>query len=155
MKKKKVITIVLNVVFALVMLAVLVLQFQPFWVVGDHSASLMDVSARQYNEFGGSLPLIEALDAKLGGFSHMDINVQVLLTVACSALAVFMAFASKNGWLKMICAVLCLGFGLWLYFAVPAFSLGVMCYVIMACEAVGVLLSIAVLIDSLKNKESK
>lgn len=150
MEKKNVKSVVFNTVFAVVMIAVLLCQFLPFWTVGDQTASLLDVSARQYDQYGGCLPLIEALDDILGGFSYTDINTQVLLTIVCAALAVFMAFAGKNGFMKAACAVLCMGFGLWLYFTVPAFSMGVMGYVVLACEAMGVVAGVLVLIDSLK-----
>ena len=136
---KNVSALILGIIFAVVMVAVLVCHFLPFWAVDGQTASLMDISARQY---GDRLVVINGLADQFEGFSHFDINTQVLLTIVCSAMAAFMAFTGKRGWLTAILGVVCLGFGLWLYLTVPAFAMGKMCYVILGIEAIGAVLGV-------------
>ncbi len=152
-RDKKIGSIIVNVIFGVIMAAVLVCQFLPFWTVNGQSASLLDVSARQYDQFGGALPVIRGLDKILGGFTHHDVATQVLLTIVFSAIGTLLAFTGQNGFIKLACAVACVGFGAWLFFAVPAFTMGIMGYVVLGAEAAALLTGVVVLLDYLKNRK--
>lgn len=146
-------SILINVILGLLMVAVLVCQFLPFWTVNGQSASLLDVSARQYPQYGGAKPVIDGLDEGLGGFSHLDVATQVLLTIVFSAIGGYLAFMGRNCYIKMACAVICVGMGAWLFFTVPAFTLGIMGYVVLGVEVAALIMGLVALLDSLKKSK--
>ena len=151
-RKNNVKSIILNVIFGVLMLAVLICQFLPFWTTAGVTASLLDVSARQYYE---RLPLLEAMEENLNGFTYHDVNTQVLLTIVFSALGALMAFMSKNGYLKIAAAAVVFGMGLWLWIGVPAYTLGIMGHIIFGLEIAAFLAGVAVLVDSLLAKKAE
>lgn len=111
-----------NVICILLMLAILVGQFIPFWNTVEDQASLMGATGRQYVHEG----LYESLDAVSGGFRYQDISTQVLVITIVCALGIMLSIKNlgraRNGIWGLVVAF----FGVHIWVTVPAFTLGIL-----------------------------
>lgn len=121
---KKYGALIRNIIFAILVIAILVCQFVPFWRSGEpvaDQASLIGMTGRQYKHE----KMIERMDQGIpGGFSYLDISTPVLLTIAFSALAALCALKNSNAIFKGLVGFVPAIAGIYLSLKVPAYTQG-------------------------------
>lgn len=130
--------IIRSIIYGVLILAIFVCQFVPFWRTGApimDQSSLIGMTGRQYNHEN----MIEDLNAITNGFSYLDISTPVLLTIVFAACGVLAAIKGANGIWKAIFALVPAGCGIYLWLKVPAYTLGMVGHVIFALDILMIL----------------
>lgn len=114
-----------NIVCAILMLALLVSQFMPFWQYADKDETVT-VSIQEYVWMAyehDDLP--DSFKDALG--EKVNLNQIVLMPIVClvaCAVGVVMCLRSIDGPVTAIASLIAGGFGVWGYLTVPAYKLG-------------------------------
>lgn len=150
-----------NVITVILMVCLVAAQFIPFWGVylpnaetGElemSTASLLGVTGRQYVHED----LIESLNVITeanGGFSHMDISTQVLLTICLGAFAIFLCVKNSHGWLRAVLTLVAAGAGASLWLLVPAYTLGLIGHILFGLSIALLIMGLILLIQFAREK---
>lgn len=147
--------LIANLVCALLLIAIVVGQFVPFWTVttseGEDSASLIGMTGRQYNHE----EMIEILDEKVDGFSYQNISVQVLITIVVGAFAAYLCLRNSQGIARIVFAfaVALAGISLWLL--VPAYTMGMTGHVLFVLDMLLLLVAVILLLQFIDRKKQE
>lgn len=150
---KKYGALIRNILFAIIVIAILVCQFIPFWRSGEpvaDQASLIGMTGRQYKHEN----MIERMNNAIG-FSYLDISTPVLLTVCFAALAAFCAINQSNAVFKGLVGLVPAIAGIYLWVKVPAYTLGMLGTVIFVLDIVLIISSILEIVMFFVNKPAK
>ena len=115
-------TTTINIVCAILMLALLICQFVPFWNLDGREASIGGYIWLESHYDGFTAYFQEWLND--GDFySGSIVGVNVILMLACTAGIVF-CFKYLDDFLPAVFSVVCGAVGLYQYIAMPVFQLG-------------------------------
>lgn len=147
MKKKTTVSL-LGIVSAVLMLALLILQFTPFWSANGDAASVQGMTWFPSNHSG----LNDYFSSELG--SNYSLNTLVLPTICILVLAavgivmsIIKPRAAANGWFTFGCGIC----GIWGYLFMPVYQLGSGWVLPLILSCLCILCSIPVLIQFGKN----
>ncbi len=138
-------TMICNIVCGLLLLALVICQFVPFWVIEGENAdsgSLIGVTGRQYEH----VELIEHLDMVTEGFAYQDISTQVLLTIVLGFVAALLCLKNSHGWFRILLAAIVGLAGVSLWLLVPAYTLGMMGTVLFVLDLLVLVVAVVMLV---------
>ncbi len=156
MKNTKTVTRVVSILVAIMMLALLAMQFMPFWSAKDDSASIQGFiwAPGEHKAlekfFKGEYSDLYESRYVINGFYMMPVIVFI-----CSIAGTVMCLTKPCEWIWYLLPVICGFFGVWGYLSQPMFQLGPNWIIhLVLCIAVAVVGLIGLICNLLSLKSS-
>lgn len=140
----------MNVICMVLMLAVFILQFVPFWGIDGKTVSISNYIWLPVND-EKCIALTASFVEQFTGYNINSIVLVAVGQLVASAIGLFLFTFKRNNSFKAIATVLAGGFGVWACLLKPVYQLGTLWQLHLAVYAITFIVGLYTLIISVRN----